>query len=306
MSIITLTLNPVIDKSCSVHGIVPDRKLRCSEPVFEPGGGGLNVARAIMQLGGKATAVYPFGGHTGTYLNELMKAEGVPVLPVPAKEPTRENLIVFDTAANAQYRFGMPGPRLHGEDLAALREALESMPEPQWLVVSGSMPPDAPDDLLQRLSDWAGTRSARLVVDVSGEALRQVRGAFLVKPNLGELSALVGTEELQPEAVPGAAREVLQEGGGSWMAVSMGAAGALLIGKESAWRATAPAVRRRSTVGAGDSMVAGMVYRLSEGDPIEEAFRYGVACGTAATLNPGTELCHRKDADRLQVSLHPL
>src|SRR5688500_14245445 len=104
--IITVTFNPAIDKSTTISSLAPEKKLRCSEPKFEPGGGGINVARAIKRLGGQAKAIYPAGGYTGKFLNELLESEGITIQPVQVKNHTRENLIVLDTSNNQQYRFG--------------------------------------------------------------------------------------------------------------------------------------------------------------------------------------------------------
>src|SRR5688572_20349598 len=111
-SIITITFSPCIDKSTSVPSLVPEKKLKCATPKLEPGGGGINVARAIIKLGGNATAVFPSGGYTGKYFNHLMKEEKVPSIIIESANETRENIIVLDESSNSQYRFGMPGTGL--------------------------------------------------------------------------------------------------------------------------------------------------------------------------------------------------
>jgi 6-phosphofructokinase 2 len=121
----------------------------------------------------------------------------------------------------------------------------------------------------------------------------------MLKPNLGELSYLVGKKEIQPDEVKNIARNIIAKGKCEVMVVSMGAAGAMLVTDEIAEIYTPPAVERKSTVGAGDSMVAGIIFYLSQGKSLLQAVQYGVACGTAATLNAGTELCKKEDADRL-------
>ena len=110
--IVTLTFNPCIDKSTTIDALVADKKLRCSTPKFEPGGGGLNVARAVKKLGGEALAIYPAGGYSGKFLHQLVDKEGITSRIVEIKSHTRENLIVVDNSTNHQYRFGMPGPEL--------------------------------------------------------------------------------------------------------------------------------------------------------------------------------------------------
>ena len=299
--IITITFNPVIDKSTSISALIPDKKLRCAPPKFEPGGGGINVARAIRKLGGEATAIYLAGGYTGVFLNQLLQQEGVPVKPIDISRHTRENLIVVDTSTNQQYRFGMPGPDITEEEWKACLKAIEEEPDLDFIVASGSLSPGVPTDIYAQVAILAKKKGAKLIVDTSGEALQKAagEGVYLLKPNLAELSSLVGKEEIHAELVDDVARELIEKGQCDLVVTSMGPAGALLVTQSEVVTIIPPAVKRRSTVGAGDSMVAGMVLSLAKGwDPIKAA-RYGVAAGTAATLNPGTELCHLDDVEKL-------
>src|SRR5687768_2905831 len=137
--ILTVTFNPCIDKSTTVRGLAPEKKLRCSQPVFEPGGGGLNVARAIKKLGGDATAVYTYGGHSGKFLRQLVAAEGISEEAVEIRNPTRENLIVLDTTSNQQFRFGMPGPEVLSTELSRVLEVIEKDRDARYVIVSGSL-----------------------------------------------------------------------------------------------------------------------------------------------------------------------
>lgn len=300
-AIVTLTFNPAIDKSTTVEALVPDKKLKCSTPRFEPGGGGVNVARAIHKLGGEALAVYPAGGHTGFFFNELLREEGVQTIPVMIRQPTRENLVVLDITADKQYRLGMPGPLLAEMEWRELLQVIESLPDLRYLVASGSLPAGVPPDVFAQLAVIARKKEARYIADTSGEALRQVvkAGLYLLKPNLGELAALCGKEWLSETEAAEAAMALLQQGHCQVIVVSLGEAGALLVTKEMVSTIRPPQVERKSTVGAGDSMVAGMVYSLEAGKDMLTAVQYGVACGTAATMNPGTELCRKEDVEML-------
>lgn len=303
--IVTVTLNPAIDKSTSIPSLQPEKKLRCSAPVFEPGGGGVNVARAIRKLGAEATAVFFAGGYTGKFFKELLDRESVPSLPVPINGHTRENLVVFDTASHHQYRFGMPGPSIMPEETALLLGQLRSLDAPEYIVCSGSKPAGVSDDIYAQIAAIAREKNARFILDSSGAALKAglTQGAFLIKPNRGELCALAGKEWLADGEIEKAAREVLVQYSLNAMLVSLGADGAMLVTRDELVRILPPSVQRQSTVGAGDSMVAGMVWKLWNGSDLREAAGYGVACGTAATLNPGTQLCRKEDADRLFASL---
>lgn len=300
-AIITITLNPAIDKSSTIAALLPDKKMRCSQPVFQPGGGGVNVARAIHQLGGKALAIYLAGGYSGNFFEQLLEKEGVPQLVVPIGGHTRENFIVTDLAQDKQYRFGMPGPRITEPECATLLQELQLLEAPGYIVVSGSMPDGAPADMLVRIARIARQKKARLVIDSTGPALKEVagEGAFLLKPNLGELSQLAGLQWIASNEVETIARKLLADGLCEVLLISMGAAGAMLVTMTETVQIIPPPVERKSTVGAGDSLVAGMVWGMEKGYTLKEAARFGVACGTAATLRPGTLLCTLKDAERL-------
>ena len=299
--IITVTFNPAIDKSTTVPVLMPEKKLRCGDPVFEPGGGGINVARAIKKLGGVATAFYLAGGYAGQAFVDLLKAEGVESVVTPIAGNTRENFIVLESASGQQYRFGMPGPEIAEAEWRDCLNRLELAKDADMIVVSGSLPKGVPDDVYLMIGAIAQRNNARLIIDTSGAALKKAvqAGVYLLKPNLGELASLVGKEDIDIELVDDAAREVIRSGQCEVVVVSMGAAGAMVVTKDIAEHIFPPVVKIKSTVGAGDSMVAGMVWSIAQNKSIQDAVRYGVACGTAATMNEGTALCRKKDADHL-------
>jgi 6-phosphofructokinase 2 len=309
--IITLTMNPAVDKSTTVDHIAPEHKLRCQYPKYEPGGGGINVARAIHKLGGKALAIYPAGGHTGALMQELLEQEGVEQHVVSVESWTRENFIVVDESSNHQFRFGMPGADLHPKEWQDCLNILEHLDHsPDYIVASGSLPSGVPEDFFARVARIARNVGARFVLDTSGEALKLAanEGVFLLKPNLGELSKLSGVEEIGADMVEPLAREIINKGNCEVVVVSLGAAGAMLVTRDKSERLPSPTVFKRSTVGAGDSMVAGMVLSLAQEKSLEEMVRYGIASGTAATMNSGTELCRKEDVDSLyhwMVSHYP-
>jgi 6-phosphofructokinase 2 len=304
--IITVTFNPTIDKTTTIDALMPEKKLRCSEPTFEPGGGGINVARAIKKMGGEATAIYPAGGYAGKFLNELMSQEGVSIKPIEIQSHTRENLIVFDKSTSLQYRFGMPGSEVREEEWQQILDIVEHS-EADFIIASGSLAPGIPVDIFARIAAIAKSKNSKLIIDTSGEALKKAVdiGVFLIKPNLGELSSLVGQEEVTHEMIEMIAKDVIKRNCCQAVIVSMGAAGAMLVTESEVFHVVPPVVRRLSTVGAGDSMAAGIVLSLSRGKDLKEALRYGVAAGTAATLNPGTELCKLADVERLYKVISP-
>lgn len=306
MHILTITLNPTVDKSTSIDKLVPEKKLRCEQPQFEPGGGGINVSRALQRLGFASTAFFTSGGRTGKLLENLLEKEGIERMPIRVAAETRENFIVVETATNQQFRFGMPGESLSVSEEAAVLAVLQSIdPFPAYIVVSGSLPPGMKPEFLREIVKVSKAKGARIVADTSGEALAQMvdEGVFLLKPNLGELAALTGQETLDNDTVDKAAQKLIAKGKTEAIVVSLGPQGAYLVTKDIAQLVPAPAVKKLSTVGAGDSMVAGMVSVLAKGGGFIEMVRMGVACGSAATMNAGTQLFKKEDAERLFLFL---
>lgn len=299
--IVTITFSPCIDKSTSVAALMHDKKLICAPPKLEPGGGGINVSRAIKKLGGESIAIFPSGGYTGKFFNHLMANENINCTIIDTINDTRENLIVVDQSNNKQYRFGMPGTALMAVEWQQCLAAVEAINDVAFIVASGSLPPAVPTDIFAQLAKIAKNKNSKFIVDTSGEALKEAveEGVYLLKPNIGELSTLAGRNKISIEEASAIAREIILKGKCQVMVVSMGAEGAMLVTRDITEIIKPPEVQRKSTVGAGDSMVAGIVYYLSMGNDIVDAVKFGVACGTAATMNSGTELCKKYDADNL-------
>ncbi len=301
-SIATLTLNPAIDKSATVDRVVPDDKLRCENPIREPGGGGINVARAVDQLGGDAHALYTSGGPIGTILERLLDDIHLHHTPLPVEDDTREHLIVSETTSDRQYRLGMPGPELTQNELTECLDTLRALdPSPDYLVASGSLPPGLPDTAYTRIADVARELNARALLDTSGPALQEAvdAGWYLLKPNLRELEQLSGTVLKNNEQRTEAARAFIDRGWCEVMVLSMGASGALLVTPDRADHIHSPAVLIQSRVGAGDSMVGGLTLALAREHDLKAAAQFGVAAGAAAVMTPGTELCQRADTETL-------
>jgi 6-phosphofructokinase 2 len=300
--ILTITMNPAVDKSSRVENVVPEHKLRCRSPRYEPGGGGINVSRAIKELGGESVTFYLAGGASGQMLQSLLEKEGLSHHCVWMEGWTRENLTIYEGSTGLQFRFAMPGPILQDKEWKrCLTELFHFDPKPAYIVASGSLPPRVPKDFYGHIVRLAKDSGARVIVDTSGETLRLAAraGAYLIKPNMRELQQLAEQEiedELQQEAV---AMEIVEKGYSEVVVVSLGAAGALIVSKDGCERLRAPIVPIRSKVGAGDSMVAGIVLSLAQGRSPRDAVRFGVAAGSAAVMTPGSELCRGEDAERL-------
>ncbi len=299
--IVTLTLNPAVDTSTTVGQFVPEQKLRCATPRHDAGGGGINVSKAIRRLGGESLALFTSGRTQGLLLQELVETEGITHQIIGIEGSTRENFIVTETSTNNQYRFGMPGPVLTSAETEVCLAALRTLNGATYVVASGSLPEGLPAEFYAVIASEVRKLGARFILDTSGEPLRAAanEGVFLLKPNVGELAKMVGTDKLELSDVDDAALDIIHRGNCEVVVVSLGPQGAMLVTKEGYEHIPAPPVKKLSTVGAGDSMVGGMVYALSQGKTYAEMVRQGVACGSAATMNPGTELFKKDDADRL-------
>ncbi len=300
--IVTLTMNPAIDINSQIDNVMPEKKLRCSAPSFEPGGGGINVSRAIRKLGGDSTAMYPSGGRVGKMLTDLIDRERVKHHPFQIQNWTRQNFIVFEKSTTQQFRFGMPGPELkETEWKQCLGEIGNLNPPPDYIVASGSLPPGAPQDFYARMTQRSKDIGARVIVDTSQPALSYAveAGVFLIKPNLRELQELAGKELPNEEEQEETARQIVKKGQSEIVVVSLGAAGVLAVWEDQCKRLRAPTVPIKSKVGAGDSTVAGIVLSLAQGRSILDSIMFGMAAGAAAVMTPGTELCRKEDTEKL-------
>ena len=299
-NIVTLTVNPALDKSTHFKGLVPEQKIRCDVPRFDAGGGGINVSKAIARLDGISKAIFTSGGPTGNMLKELIEKEKIPFETIEIHSWSRESFVAVDDNTNLQYRFGFKGAEINASEKDQIIQTIQKL-DANYLVVSGSLNDGLPSDFYKQIAEITKKRNIKLIVDAYGDALKNVleAGVFMIKPNVGELAKLVGVERLEMEEVNQAAKQIIAKGGAEIVVVSLGPQGAVLVTKDAYEFVPAPNVVKRSTVGAGDSMVGGMVWALSQNKTLKEVIRWGVACGSAATMNEGTQLFKKEDAQRL-------
>ncbi|MEO6730359.1 MAG: 1-phosphofructokinase family hexose kinase [Ferruginibacter sp.] len=304
-TIITVTLNPAIDKSATTDLIQPETKQRCSDILHEPGGGGINVSKALKKLNASSIALFPAGGHNGEMLKSLLTTEGIEFHSINSSVETRENWVVLEAETNKQFRFTFPGRPIEETVIKDLIEDILSF-SPQYVVASGSLPPGLPDYFYGLIVKTANSVGAKCIVDTSGPALQALKGkhAFLIKPNIGELCKMLGMEDIEANEAPDAAQQAIRDSFAELVVVSMGADGAWLVTAEKKYFAAAPPVKKKSTVGAGDSMVAGITYMLQQKQPLQQVINFGVACGSAATMNDGTQLFNRKDVQELYEQIN--
>lgn len=296
MNIVTLTLNPALDVSTSVDRVASGIKLRCAEPRYDPGGGGINVARAVCELGGTALAVYAGGGPVGARIAQMLAKEGVPQQAVEIAGETRQSVAVTDRGDGDQYRFLLPGPRLAELEWRACADAaLEHLDDGGWLVLSGSLPAGVPDGLFAALAASVRGR-AHVVVDTSGRALEAALAerVDVLNPNWRELEEV--SRGLDEERF---AAELIATHRAEAVIVTLGERGARLTTADGQLVIPAPPVEAVSAVGGGDCFTAALTLALSRGEGYLDACRAGVAAAAAAMLTPGTALCRRRDVERL-------
>jgi 6-phosphofructokinase 2 len=300
---VTFTPNPALDVSTSVDKLVDAHKLRCDAPLVHPGGGGINVARVLHRLGAQVQALYPAGGATGERLHGLLREDGVSDLHWAIAGETRESFTVHERESGREYRFVLPGPTLSAAEwldgLASLRRL---SPSPAWVVASGSLPPGVAVDGHAQIARVAKAVGARMVVDSSGAALSAAlaQGVWLVKPSLRELAELTHEDLTTPLQQRQAARQLIERGQAQMVALSLGSEGAMLVTADQCLHAAALSVPLASTVGAGDSFLAALVWALDQQAELTQALATAMAAGAAAVMSPGTALCQPQDVARLR------
>lgn len=312
--LLTFTPNPALDMATTVAQLLESHKMRCEAPQLHPGGGGVNVARVLHRLGAEVLTLYPAGGANGQRLHQLLQAEGVPDWPLPVAGETRQSLTVHERGSGREYRFVLPGPELSAEEwqsaLARLRSELERAPAPAMLVCSGSLPPGVASHGHAQLAQLGHAAGVRVALDTSGPALQAALevGVWLVKPSLRELSDWAGEALPTRQAQRQAAERLLARGQAQIVALSLGGEGALWVSAQACLHAKALPVQVRSSVGAGDSFLAGLLWSLARGDGPEQALRWASAAGAAAVACSGTAVCTAADIARLhtQVQIEPL
>lgn len=257
------------------------------------------MAKVAQVLGVEAAAVYPYGGEAGRVLNNLLGEHAIIEHPVPTSGETRESFTALESEGDSEFRFVLPGPELLAAELDQCLSTLATAAVgAKYVALSGSMPPGVPASVVADVAAIARTAGARLVLDSSGDALRKAGGGiFLVKPSIRELRDWVGHDIEGDEAIADAARNIIADGDVEIVVVSLGPDGAMLVSAADTVRVPAIKAPVRSTVGAGDSMVAGLITGFLQDHDLADTLSLGVACATAALLTPGSEVCRREDVE---------
>lgn len=303
-TIVTLTLNPAIDQAISLDVLVLGGLNRCAVDAIDPGGKGVNASRMIARLGRRTLALGFAGGVTGAMLRTRLDAERVPYAFDDVADLTRINVMVYERGPQRRTRLYLPGARVDASALALIEARLAEIPMGSIVVMGGSIPPGLEAGVYRRLVALLDRRGVRAFVDASGEALRAVLPARpeLIKPNVEEASELLGRALVTDDDVLHAARE-LRTRGPRRVVISQGADGAIGADDTGAWKVRSPAVVALSTVGSGDSMMAGLAIAFAEGGMLADGLRLGAAAGAATAMVPGTRLGSREQIDRLRTEV---
>jgi len=303
--ILTITLNPAFDVSTSVGTVKPGPKLRCEEPRYDPGGGGVNVSRAISRLGGVSTAFVALGGQTGAVFHALLDAEDFEVAQFDVAGNTRQSLAIIETSTKKQYRFQLPGPPWPPEQTESMLEHLRQHLSPGRIVVmSGSLPPGVPADIASTVNRLAVERGSKLMLDTSGAALTAAAENpgppfTLLRMDGEEAGQVSGRTFATPAELADYGLELVRAGAAEQLVMSMGATGTVGVSATERFFCRPPKLETLSAIGAGDSMVAAIALQLSRGSSLKDAVRHGVAAAGSAVLTPATELCSKAMADEI-------
>jgi 6-phosphofructokinase 2 len=297
----TITLNPSLDQHLTVDGLVVDGPNRWSRLHRYAGGKGIDVSRAIHEMGGRTIAYGFIGGAVGRAVEIFLDEEGVPFSFTPIKGETRTNFIITDSQTNHQTRIDAPGPYITKDEFARFQRKMQRIrPSPDLIVVGGSAPPGIPNNVYYTTTIEAKGFGVRTILDADAQWLAEGVKAkpYLVKPNVREAEGLLNRELPDETAIIKAARDIV-EMGIEIAVISRGKDGIIAATKDAVLKAVPPEVKVKSTVGAGDCTIAGLALKLAGEEPLARACRLAVAMGTAAVLTPGTELARKTDVEYL-------
>jgi 1-phosphofructokinase family hexose kinase len=293
--IYTLTLNPAVDRELTVPAMEFDSVLRASESRVDFGGKGFNVSRLLKSMGASSTAIGFLGGRAGELLQDGLQNLGIGTDFVWVPGETRTNVSIVTQSHDHYIKVNEKGPLVEAAKQKELLDKIDSLAKRgDWWVLAGSLPPGVADDFYARIVNVLNKHESQAILDTSGESLGlgSAEKPYLVKPNTEEAHALTGLPIDTPAQIAAAAAEIRKMGAQN-VVVSMGKAGALLQTTEETWLTHSPRIKEKNPIGAGDSMVGGLVWALTQGITLKESLGWGVASGAATASMSGTEVGSR-------------
>lgn len=303
--IVTITIHPTIDKYFTVHQLLPNSKLHVNDYIRKAGGGGINVSKILAKHDIHSAAIYASGGYNANLLFELLKAENIEGVPVSSTVECRENIIIYAQENKVEYRFNMP----LGEHEQAVYKSIESIVKglsvPDIIIISGSVGNQFKLEWYQSLFQWSEANNIKILIDTKAEVLKQIMsvGAFLIKPNKREFLMAIGKAALTNEQIVEEANAIIQKGNVQHILISMGQEGAYLVNQAGVIFYESIPVKAVNSVGAGDSLLAGVVLGINKGDSIKKAVEYGIHCAAATVINSNKTLFEWEDMKRIQSLL---
>jgi len=300
--IISLTLNPSLDYVLQVNSLALEETQRAENAFLYASGKGINVSRMLTRFGVQTSAWGFVGGLNGDRFSRILEEEGINTSFIPCQAETRLNVIITELKTYDQLRVSAKGPEISDKEIIKLYERINNLPEElEFVTFGGSIPKNVPKNIYKELIEIIKSKGIRCILDTSNEALTQGIQAkpFLIKPNLHELNEILEGEIISTiEEIKIAASKIVSEGVKN-VAISLAKEGAIFVNESKIIHAFAPKVEVKSKVGAGDSMVAGLIYGLHRNLPEEDIIKYGIAFGTAAVLTIGTELAYKEDIEQI-------
>lgn len=299
--IYTLTLNPAVDRELTVPAVEYDSVLRASESRVDFGGKGFNVSRLLKGLGAESTAVGFLGGKAGEILQDGLKSLGIGAEFVWVPGETRTNVSIVTQSGGHYIKVNEKGPLVDAAKQQELLDKIAVLAKPgDWWVLAGSLPPGVADDFYARIVHVLNEHGSMTLLDTTGESLRLgcAEKPYLVKPNAEEAYVLTKMPVETPAEIAAVAAEIRRMGAQN-VVISMGKAGALLQTAEGAWLTHSPKIKEKNPIGAGDSMVGGLVWALARGLALKESLGWGVASGAATASLSGTEVGSQKLIEKL-------
>jgi 1-phosphofructokinase family hexose kinase len=308
--IYTVTLNPAVDRELTVAAIEYDTVLRAQSWHIDYGGKGFNVSRMLRSMGMSSCALGFVGGKSGEILHEGLHELDIDTDFVWVEGETRTNISIVTTGHERYIKVNEPGPEISPTSQNEFMEKMRGLVQAgDWWVLAGSLPPGLSSSIYAEMIQQIEAGGAHVILDTSGDALVQgcMAGAYLVKPNGEEAEKLTGISIHSPLDAVQAAKKI-HEMGTSVVITSLGKAGAILSTIDKSWLASAPKIEESNPIGAGDSLVGGVVWALSSGYSVNEALKWGVACGASTASTEGTAVGSKELVDKLfeQVEINEL